>query len=49
MKNHRDLVSPPPQAPMAIGPGKPSVASEMIQEMDPVLGGTIYDGDILDF
>jgi hypothetical protein len=34
---------------MAIGPGKPSVASEMIQEMDPVLGGTIYDGDILDF
>ena len=49
MKNHRDLVSPPPQAPMAIGPGRPSVASEMIQEMDPVLGGTIYDGDILDF
>lgn len=49
MKNYRDLVSPAPQAPMAIGPGKPSVASEMIQEMDPVLGGTIYDGDILDW
>ena len=49
MRNYRDMVSPPPQAPMAIGPGKPSVASEMIQEMDPVLGGTIYDGDILDF
>ena len=49
MKNYRDLVSPPPQAPMSIGPGKPSVASEMIQEMDPVLGGTIYDGDILDW
>ena len=49
MKNYRDLVSPPPQAPMSIVPGKPSVASEMIQEMDPVLGGTIYDGDILDW
>ena len=49
MKNYRDLVSPPPQAPMSIGPGKPSVASEMIQVMDPVLGGTIYDGDILDW
>jgi hypothetical protein len=49
MKNYRDLLSPPPQAPMSIGPGKPSVASEMIQEMDPVLGGTIYDGDILDW
>jgi hypothetical protein len=48
MKNYRDLVSPPPQAPMAIGPGKPSVASEMIQEMDPGLGMTIFDGDILD-
>jgi hypothetical protein len=48
MKNYQDLVSPPPQAPIAIGPGKPSVASEMIQEMDPVLGGTIFDGDILD-
>lgn len=49
MKNYRDLVSPPPQAPMVTGRGKPSVASEMIQEMDPVLGGTIYDGDILDW
>ena len=49
MKNYRDMVMPPPQAPMAIGPGKPTVAGEMIQEMDPVLGGTIYDGDILDF
>jgi hypothetical protein len=48
MKNYRDLVSPPPQSPMAIGPGKPSVASEMIQEMDPGLGMTIFDGDILD-
>ena len=26
MRNYRDMVSPPPQAPMAIGPGKPSVA-----------------------
>jgi hypothetical protein len=49
MKNYHDTTSPPPQAPMAIGGGKPSIASEMIQEMDPVVGGTIYDGDILDF
>jgi hypothetical protein len=49
MNNYRDLTSPPPQAPMTIGGGKPSIASEMIQEMDPVVGGTIYDGDILDF
>ncbi len=49
MKNYQDLVSPPPQAPMAIGPGKPSVASEMIQEMDADIGATIFDGDILDY
>ena len=49
MKNYRDLVKPPPQAPMVTGRGKPSAASEMIQEMDPELGGTIYDGDILDW
>jgi len=48
MKNYQDMVSPLPQAPMAIGPGKPSVASEMIQEMDPSLGMRIVDGDILD-
>ncbi len=47
MKNYRDLISPPPQAPMAIGPGKPSIASEMIQEVDP--GIPFFDGDILDF
>jgi hypothetical protein len=51
MKNYRDLVSPPPQAPMAIGGGKPSALTEMMreEEMDPTVGGTIYDGDILDF
>jgi len=49
MKNYHDLVSPPPQAPMAIGPGKPSVASEMIQEIDPGIGMSIFDGDILDY
>ena len=49
MKNYQDMVSPPPQAPMAIGPGKPSVASQMIQEMDADIGGTIFDGDILDY
>jgi hypothetical protein len=48
MKSYRDLVSPPPQAPTAIGPGKPSVASEMVQEMDDDIGMTIFDGDILD-
>jgi hypothetical protein len=48
MKNYQDMVSPLPQAPMAIGPGKPSIASQMIQEMDPSLGMTIFDGDILD-
>jgi hypothetical protein len=49
MKNYRDMISPPPQAPMTIGGGKPTVASEMIQDIDPVIGGTIYDGDIFDF
>jgi hypothetical protein len=49
MKNYHDTVAPGPQAPMTIGGGRPSIASEMIQEMDPVVGGTIYDGDILDF
>jgi hypothetical protein len=51
MKNYRDLVSPPPQVPMVIGDGKPSALTEMMreEEMDPTVGGTIYDGDILDF
>jgi hypothetical protein len=49
MKNYQDLASPPPLAPTAIGPGKPSVASEMIQEMDANIGATIFDGDILDY
>jgi hypothetical protein len=49
MKNYQDMVSPQPQAPMAIGPGKPSVANQMIQEMDSDIGGTIFDGDILDY
>ena len=34
---------------MAIGPGQPSVANQMIQEMDSDIGGTIFDGDILDY
>jgi hypothetical protein len=37
------------QAPTAIGPGKPSVAGEMIQEMDADIGMTIFDGGILDY
>jgi hypothetical protein len=49
MQNYRELTSPPPQAPMAIGPGKPTVAQQMIQEIDPTLGGTIFEGDILDY
>jgi hypothetical protein len=49
MKNYQNLASPPPQAPTAIGPGKPSVATEMIQEMDAGIGATIFDGDILDY
>jgi len=49
MKNYQDMVSPPQQAPMAIAPGKPSVANQMIQEMDSDIGGTIFDGDILDY
>jgi hypothetical protein len=52
MKNYRDMTSPPPQAPMVIGGGKPSAGTEMVreeEEMDPIVGGTIYDGDILDY
>ena len=49
MQNYRDLTSPGPQAPTAIGPGKPTVTQQMIQEIDPTLGGTIFDGDILDY
>jgi hypothetical protein len=49
MNNYHDLASPLPQAPTAIGPGKPSVASEMVQEMDDDIGMTIFDGDILDY
>jgi hypothetical protein len=48
MKNYQDMVSPPQQAPMAIAPGT-SVANQMIQEMDSDIGGTIFDGDILDY
>jgi hypothetical protein len=49
MKNYTDLTSPGPQAPMAIGPGRPTVAQQMIQEIDPLVAGTIFDGDILDY
>ena len=49
MKNYRNLTSPPLQAPTTTGGGGPTIASEAIQEMDPTVSGTIFDGDILDF
>ncbi len=48
MKNYRDIVSPPPQAPMAVGSGDSLRANGIIIEMDPALGLTIVQGDILD-
>ncbi len=47
MKNYQNLISPPPQAPMTIGSGPPSVTTEMIQEIDS--GVDIPFGDIFDF
>jgi hypothetical protein len=48
MKNYQNLVTPFPQAPMAVGSGPPSVASEMIEEIDPGIGLAIPTGDIFD-
>ena len=48
MKNYRDIVSPPPPAPMAVGSGDSLLANGVIIEMDPALGSTIERGDILD-
>jgi hypothetical protein len=48
MKNYRDLISPPPQAPTTVDAGgPPSVTTEMIQEIDPGFG--VPFGDIFDF
>lgn len=47
MKNYQDMVSPPPQAPMPLGPDGGPVAGSLIQELDP--GIPIFDGDILDY
>ena len=47
MKNYRDLVSPPPLAPMPLGPDGGPVAGSLIQELDPAI--PILDGDILDY
>jgi len=47
MKNYHDLVSPPPQPPMPLGPDGGPVAGSLIQELDP--GIPIFDGDILDY
>ena len=40
MKNYRDLVPPAAASADVDRPGKPSVASEMIQVLDPVLAET---------
>ncbi len=48
LKNYRDIVSPPPQAPMAISSGDSLLANGIIIEMDPTLGLTIEQDDILD-
>lgn len=48
MKNYHDLVSPPPQAPMVIG-SDVSPATAIIQDIDPDVDRSIFDGDILDF
>jgi hypothetical protein len=47
MKSYHDLVSPPPQPPMPLGPDGGPVAGSLIQELDP--GIPIFDGDILDY
>ena len=49
MRNYRDLISPPPQPPMALGPDGGPVAGSLIQEIDPGIDGAIADGDILDY
>lgn len=49
MKNYRDLTSPPAQPPMPLGPDGGPVAGSLIQELDPGIGATIFDGDILDY
>ena len=49
MKNYRDLVSPLPQAPEAIGTGNNIVANGLIMEVDPGLDQSIFDGDLLDY
>jgi hypothetical protein len=47
MKNYRDLIAPPSQPPMPLGPDGGPVAGALIQELDP--GIPIADGDILDY
>jgi hypothetical protein len=47
MKNYLAFVSPPPQAPMPLGPDGGPVAGSLIQELDP--GIPLVDGDIFDY
>lgn len=49
MRNYRDLISPPSQPPMALGPDGGPVAGSLMQEIDPGIGDAIADGDILDY
>lgn len=48
MKNYQDLTSPPPQPPIAIG-SDVSPATAIVQDIDPDVDRSIFDGDILDF
>lgn len=49
MKNYQDMVSPPPLAPRAVGSDGASPGSQIIEDMDPGVSGSIYEGDILDY
>jgi hypothetical protein len=49
MRNYRDLVSPPPQPPMGVGPDSGPVAGMLTQELAPGIDLMIGAGDILDY
>ncbi len=48
MKHYQNLVTRFPRAPTVVGSGPPSVASQMIDEIDPGIGLAIPTGDIFD-
>ncbi len=49
MKNYRDMVAPPPQAPTLVEADGNSTEEQMIQQMDDTVHGPIAEGDIFDF